>query len=299
MFGQTSMRKLTLVLLSIILFAECKAKRPAETESASPNQPAMEQDAAPGATLGGLHNRKEAADADRMDGTDGRGLGPVALVAPVNAQDRMLEYHVEIVYRTGELLAGRDRLFSIASRRGFLRNSYASAESSSMQLQMAVRSSELYDTLKELDQLGELVTENITVTDHTENNFAQTLKSKREELRTARRGGALVGDAGVRNWTEREAQLQQSEDASDLAQLEKWRISDKVRYATISIRLQGPALPESIQVPVYRNAFTGLLNFFLGFVYYAIYFLPVLFAAALLIRYRRQIKSLLGLGPKQ
>lgn len=289
------MRKLTFVLLSFILIADCKAKKPAETEPASPLQASRERDEAPGAVVGGIQ-RKNAEDADRIEE---RGLGPVALVAPVNAADRMLEYHVEIVYRTKDLLSGRDRLFSIASRRGFLRNSYASAESSSMQLQMAVRSSELYDTLKELDQLGDLVTENITVTDHTENNFAQTLKSRREELRTARRGGALTGDAGVRNWTEREAQLQQSEDASDLAQLEKWRISDRVRYATISIRLQGPALPESIQVPVYRNAFTGLLNFFLSLAYYAIYFLPVLFVLALVIRYRAQIKGLLGMGPKQ
>ena len=167
-----------------------------------------------------------------------------------------------------------------------------------MQLQMAVRSSELYDTLKELDQLGELVTESITVTDHTENNFAQSLKAKREDLRIARRGGALTGDAAVRNWTEREAQLQQSEDASDASQLEKWRIQDRVKYATISVSLRGPALPAAIQVPVYRNAFTGLLNLFLSFVYYLIYLLPLLFVVALMIRYRRGIKGLLGMDKK-
>lgn len=287
------MRVFTLLLVSILAAGAC-SKPPADrTEAVS--RMAQEADESPQATVAAPGDARAKKDAG---GLENRELGPVALVAPVNAADRLLEYNVDVVYRTKELLAGRDRLFSIAARRGFLRNSYASAESSSMRMQMAVRSTELYDTLKELDQLGELVTENINVTDHTENNYAQSLKSRREELRMARRGGALTGDAAVRNWTEREAQLQQSEDASDASQLEKWRIQDRVRYATISISLQGPALPEAIEVPVYRNAFTGLLNFFLSFVYYLIYLLPGLFVLALLIRYRMAIKSLLGIGKK-
>lgn len=289
--GQRSMR--IFLLTSIFLFVGFAAG------CSKPASDRLEQAAEPPSQMTGGQPavaREKKMDAEADDA--GQGLGPVALVAPINAADRMLEYRVDVVYRSPELLAGRDRLFSIAARRGFLRNSHASSRSSSMQLQMAVRSSELYDTLKELDQIGELVTESITVLDHTENNFAQSLKAKREELRMARRGTALTGDAAVRNWTEREAQLQQSEDASDAAQLEKWRIQDRVKYATISVSLEGPALPEAIEVPVYRNAFTGLLNLFLSFVYYLIYLLPVLFVLALLIRYRRGIKSVLGLGKK-
>lgn len=287
------MRKLVGIVLFLALLS-CKQK--SETEPGSPAQTRMEADEAP---VGGVQERKASLQNAQRDRAGDDGLGPVALTAPLNAQDRLLEYRVAVSYRTGELLAGRDRLFSIASRRGFLRQSHASAESSHMQLEMAVRSTELYDTLKELDALGVLISESIQVTDHTENSYAQSLKAKREEIRTARRGAAVAGDAGVRNWTEREAQLAASEDQADAAALEKWRIQDRVRYATISVNLQGPDLPEPVVVPVYRNAFTGLLNAFLSLVYYLIYWAPVLFVAALLIRYRRQIKNLFSPGKKE
>jgi len=224
-------------------------------------------------------DQEEGKTDKMMAGEQGPGLGSGTFAAPLNAPGRLLEYNVDVTYRTKDIIAGRSMLFDVAARRGFLMTSSASAKSASMQVRMAVRSSELLDTLKELDRTGDLVEESINVIDHTENDYGQTLKAKREEIRNIRRNQAMIGDAAARNWAERDAALERSEDAADAAKLEKWRIQDRVNWATVTIHLDGPDLPAAVQVPTYRNAFVGLLNLLLWLVYASIYVLP--FAAVI------------------
>ncbi|MBL8019126.1 MAG: DUF4349 domain-containing protein [Leptospirales bacterium] len=289
--------RITWITLTILTLAFCKQRNEdaVATKQSAPEAVAM-HDEAPmesdrSRMVGG--NQGQATDNRKMDGP---GLGTVALVAPIKAQGRLLEYRVNVSYRSTDLLAGRTLLFDIASRRGFLRNSYASSNSSSMQIEMAVRSSELYDTLKELDRAGELREEQITVSDHTENDFAQELKATREEKRMLRRNLALQGDAAARNWTERDAALARSEDETDAARLEKWRIQDRVNWATIHVSLQGPDLPAPVQVPNYRNAFVGLLNMLLELIYGIIYLSPFLVLGGILFWNRKRILGLFKRG---
>ncbi|MCE9599747.1 MAG: DUF4349 domain-containing protein [Spirochaetia bacterium] len=286
--------RITLVTLTILTLAFCKqredavsqAKRGIEAEAPAAQSMAKDdQDmrVTLGTTRGGEPEQKRF---------EGPGLGTVALIAPIRAQGRLLEYRVDVTYRSTDLLAGRALLFEIASRRGFLRNSAASSRSSTMQLEMAVRSNELYDTLKELDRAGELRDEQINVTDHTENDFAQELKSTREEKRMLRRNLALQGDAAAKNWTERDAALARSEDESDAARLEKWRIQDRVNWAIIHVNLEGPDLPATVQVPNYRNAFVGLLNMLLELFYGIIYLAPLLVLVGIIFWNRNRILGL-------
>lgn len=249
----------------------------------------MEQGQAPAAARA-VSDADEAAQGKKAD-APGAQLGSVGLVAPIGAQSRLLEYNVDVRYRSTDLLKARALLYAIAARRGFLRNASASAESSTMNLEMAVRASELYDTLKELDATGDLLSENINVTDHTESDYANQLKLKREQLRGARRAAALTGDAAARNWNERETALERSEDASDAASVEKWRIQDRVTWATVAVHVSGPDLPEPIRIPSYRNAFVGLLNLTLQIVYALIYLLPVFAILGLVLATRRRWQS--------
>lgn len=282
------MRFVTIVLITLALFG-CKQKSETKPSQEASAPVASEQAMSRGAAAKS-DDGKLVQDEDVVGGQPaqpGQALGHVGLVAPVGAPGRLLEYNVAVHYRSADLLKARALLYSIASRRGFLRSSSASAESSQVSVEMAVRSTELYDTLKDLDAAGDLLTENISVTDHTEADYGNSLKVKRENLRGARRTQAMTGDAAARNWAEREAALERSEDSSDQAQLEKWKIQDHVNWATISVQVSGPDLPAPIRVPSYRNAFVGLLNVILELGYMAIYILPFLLIGLLLIAKRR------------
>lgn len=225
-------------------------------------------------------------------------LGSVGLVPMQKAGDRLLEYHVAVQYKTAEFMKARALVLSIASRYGFVTSSSASSgRSSSLRTEVAVRIGSLYDVLKELDGLGDLQSENIQVTDHTENNFAQKLRSDREALRILRKGrSAEAGDPTAKNWAERQASLEKSEDAQDLADLERWKIKDRVSWARITILLEGPAAPDVIQVPPYKKALIGLVNVGLFLSYILLWILPLLLLGVLVLWKRRAIAGFFGRG---
>ncbi len=263
--------------------------------------------------VGGAHNA-ETGDEEKNDRTremdalsfaggrtgegQAQGLGPVGLVPMQKAGDRLLEYHVALQYRTTDFMKARALVLSIASRYGFVASSSASSgRSSSLNTEIVVRIDSLYEVLKELDALGDLLSENIRVIDHTENNFAQKLRTDRETLRIVRKGrSAEAGDPTAKNWAERQASLEKSEDAQDLAELERWKIKDRVSWARIAISLEGPAAPDMIEVPPYKKALIGLVNLALFLSYALLWISPLLLIGLLLLWKRRAIAGFFGRG---
>jgi len=213
-----------------------------------------------------------------------RDLGEFELRPFANAEGRLLEYRVNVQYRTEDFPAARRNLFALASEYGYLNNSSARAGESrvaSMNAEMRVKSEDLYEVLEELNALGRLEHEDIQVTDHTENMFIQSLKQDREALRQARRARASRGtETAQKNWAEIERLLAESEDRADQTQIEQWRIRDRTAWDSVQISLLGSELPAEIDVPAYGNAFVALANFLLDLLYVLILLLPLWLAIA-------------------
>ena len=204
---------------------------------------------------------------------------------------RLLEYYINLTYNTNEFEKSRRDLQEILSKYGFVASSNASTTGSYayMSIHMKVRADKFYDALLEFDTLGELQSENIRVTDHTENMFVQRLKLRRERIRLQRKAGLTRISPKSENWERRNRSYEQSEDREDKARHEKWKIMDKTSLASVNIYLKGPELPPGVTVPLYKKAFIGLVNMFLEVVYVLIWLLPLIIIVLIIIWKRKQI----------
>ena len=273
--------------LLLLLFAACKQNdtgAPSESMEMRKVAPSLEeapaaQDMSPGA------QRARESEPARPEA-----LPPLAF-DPGIISDRLLEYRLDLTYRTDDILRARQLLYDTAKKRGFLLQSYVNSEDAVITTTMSVRVEEMHETLKDLSALGPLESETISVQDHTESEFIRAVRAKREELRMQRRSQALTGPAAAQNWAQREQALAASEDAADEATIEKWRIADRVSRATIAVTVRGPAAPDPVVVPSYRNAFVGALNLLMQLLYILVYALPFI-VPVLLIVWKR--KSLFG-----
>jgi len=249
--------------------------RAARTE-ASPAAPASKKDryAAP------IEDQSVAGEG-RLGGQDQESLGRVFApgVGAVSTAERRLEYSMNVSYQIESLKTSRAFFNQWIPRFGFLAQESASAHGQGyMHLTVRVKAAQLYAALTELDGIGKLVSENITVHDHTENLVHQQMLSAREDIRNRRRSNAAQGiTPNAKNWESTENLLSASEDKQIATRMEEWRIGDRTQWATIQISL---ALPASaaiapIEVPEFKNAFVGLLNVFLQISYALIYLIPL------------------------
>ncbi|MEQ9362961.1 MAG: DUF4349 domain-containing protein, partial [Leptospirales bacterium] len=229
-----------------------------------------------------------------------RDLGGVAGGALQIPEDRLLEYKIQVTYRTDDYRLARQSLLEIAGKHGHLTNSYASTDPTwSMNTSMRIRVAEMYGVLKELDRLGELESEQIQSTDHTENMVLAERQYRRERLRLVRRSAAArQTPAANKTWAQREQLIEQSEDRQDQAEHEQWKINDRVNFAQIDVHLLGPELPVQVEVPPYQNAFLILVNWFLELLYAMILAAPLWLLLLLVWIKRGAIKALLGIKPK-
>lgn len=199
------------------------------------------------------------------------------IFTPLNTNlDRLIEYNIDLSYESTDLINTRKQLLSFVSKYGFLESSSAeNIRSPYMSLKIRVSADKLYESLQELDKLGNLLSENISTIDHTEGMVWQKRKITRERLRQIRRGlASRQVSTNSKNWQEIEESVSSSEDQLDLAEQESWKINDRVKWATITLSYRTPVPPDAIQVPAYKNAFIGLLNLFLELTYYLIWILP-------------------------
>lgn len=199
---------------------------------------------------------------------------------PAAGNERKLEYNVSLNYQISELKPARAFFNQWIPRYGFLLSETAAGDSHGyMSLRVRIRSANLYAALNDLDQIGRLSSENIAVTDHTENAVYQQFLAAREEIRNRRRSiaNAQTG-TGSKNWEATENLLSQSEDRQLATRMEDWRINDRVGWATLNITLSLPPVPPvtTVEVPHFRNAFVGVLNVLLQLLYVAIYIVPLI-----------------------
>jgi Domain of unknown function (DUF4349) len=202
------------------------------------------------------------------------------IFTPVVNGERRLEYNIAVNYQIDALKPARAFFNQWIPRYGFLLSESASGQHNGyMTLRVRVRSSNLYAALNDLDAIGALTSENITVMDHTENSVHQQMLAAREEIRKSRRTTANANTGtGSKNWEATENLLSQSEDKQLASRMEEWRIGDRTGWATLQITLSLPvvATPAPVEVPEFRNAFVGLLNVLLQLVYAMIYIVPLL-----------------------
>lgn len=285
-----------IVLFSSVLFFSCaKSEKPAGEPSADQPAPAAEQATSVdeekadhrAGKVGGLQKQEEQKDGD---GIQGHFIAPMEL-----AKERLLEYRVDLTYECTDLVKSRMELLGIVSKRGFIKNSSASVETHKafMTSDLMVKSEKLYDILQELDRVGVLRAETITVTDHTEQMVLQDRKVKREQTRITRKNiAAGQVTAAAKNWNDIENSLERSEDTLDTSEHARWQIRDKVAWAWVHVSLKGPDVPNRIEVPRYSDAFKGLVNVFLWLIYALVYIIPFAILAGLIIWKREKIAGI-------
>jgi hypothetical protein len=292
-------RSCNAILISVILafFMGLSCKKAEEGAPRDGAQPAISQNAPRGeamsvaeeATGGKQRAFQEKKDASRP-GLIGHFLAPMEF-----ARERLLEYRVDLTYESKELMTSRRELLGIVGKYGFIKGGSSSLEN---KIPLAVsdvyvKSDKLYEVLQELDRVGTLLAENITVTDHTEEMALQERTVKREQLRIGRKNAASAQVApATKNWNDIESSLAQSEDKLDASEHAKWKIRDKVAWAWIHVNLKGPDQPERITVPRYTDAFVGMINILLGLLYVIIYILPFVVIAGLIVWKRKQIAAI-------
>jgi|GEM_PF-652486 len=202
------------------------------------------------------------------------------IFTPATTNERKLEYNLAVNYQIDSLKSARAFFNQWIPRYGFLLQETASGDSNGyMTLRVRVRSSNLYAALNDLDAIGKLTSENISVHDHTENAIYQQMLAAREDIRNRRRTIANANTGtGSKNWEATENLLSASEDKQLATRMEEWRVSDRIGWATLTITLSLPATPyvAPVEVPHFRNAFVGLLNVLLQLVYLGIYLVPLL-----------------------
>ncbi|MBN1533213.1 MAG: DUF4349 domain-containing protein [Spirochaetes bacterium] len=232
----------------------------------------------------------------REKGALGDGLD-VNFLAPMDkAKGRLLEYTVSLSYETENILESRRKLLELVSRYGFITHSTAVADTRQpfVNAEVMVKTELLYEALKDFESLGLLKNENINVIDHTEGMVLNERRVQRENLRIMRRNRAMGQlTAQNKNWEAVEQNIEQSEERLDQAEHGKWQIQDKVAWVRVQVSLRGPDLPNRIDVPLYRNAFIGLLNLTLRLVYLLIWLAPFIVLGILIWRYRGRLLGIL------
>ena len=292
-FRGTSIIMAIAALSSILLLFSCAKKdKAADEPSATQPAPAAEQvqsaDLEKAATRPGKARGLEKQEEE--GGLTGHFVAPMEL-----AKERLLEYRVDLTYECADLVRSRMELLGIVSKFGFIKNSSASIETrtSYVTSDLMVKSEKLYETLLELDRVGVLRAENISVIDHTEEMVLNDRKGRREQTRITRKNIASGQvTAAAKNWSDIENSLERSEDSLDASEHAKWQIRDKVAWALVHVNLKGPDVPNRIEVPRYSDAFKGLVNLFLWMIYAMVYLIPVAIVAGLIVWKRDAIAGI-------
>jgi hypothetical protein len=222
-------------------------------------------------------------------------LQPSYKVFKTDIPDRYLHYTVRLTYESSDLRSARISLLELISRYGFFESTQAglgqNSQDDKLTVDALIRAAQLTAMLKDLEAVGKLKEENIQVEDNTEAMFLARQKADRAQVRERRRANALTGSAGVRNWNERETALSESEDQSDEAAHQEWRVKDKVTWANLHITLTTRYRAWRIEIPAYRDALIALIEWVFNLFYYVILLLPLWILLGLIVWKRRNILS--------
>lgn len=232
---------------------------------------------------GAEEKRKERA------GKAGDELKPLLVRPMKEAEERLLEYTIRLKYRNSNFHRARVEILALAGKYGFINaGSTDTADSSSvMTASLSIRAKKLYDFLQEADRIGELTGEQIWVNDHTEEMVQAARRAKREDLRIQRNLRAQGNIApAARNWSAIEESLKRSEDEFDASEHKKWKVTDSVEWAKVTIEIEPVG---AVRVPPYLRALYGAVNIVLYLLYIVIYMSPFIVLFGLLWWKRKSI----------
>ncbi len=200
------------------------------------------------------------------------------------AKERLLEYHISLSYQCHDFHKARAELINIISQYGFVKSGTTDIRHTSrLYITAAIQARDIYRFLLDMDRVGTLVTENIRVSDLTEEMVISQRRIRREEIRIERKQKALAGmPAQAKNWQGIEGSISQSEDRFDQAEHAKWKVLDRVSWANVNISLEPYG---SIHVPPYKKALFELLDLVLWIPYALIYLTPIILLG-MLIRWK-------------
>ena len=219
-----------------------------------------------------------------------RRLSGAFLIPFEAARERLLEYNYHLSYRTESFHKSRQALLKIVGENGFIKsgNSSVSGTYPYMQMVLYVRAENFYKVIQELENLGRLVSERPGTIDHTENMVWQGIKAERERIRVRRKANIARTGQTSKNYLERVRTQEDSEDRLDKTKFERWKIKDKIQWGRIELNLRGPEQPVRYRVPVFKNAWIGLVNLSMDFLYGLLDNLPLL-AALILLYWKRKL----------
>ncbi|HNE54026.1 MAG TPA: DUF4349 domain-containing protein [Leptospiraceae bacterium] len=285
-----------LIIFSFILILFCKQKEVTNAEVAQAAPKAEKKDfyadgtvADEEETIGGNKQRKEREEVKNIPGNLDKPLNPITDAA----KTRFLEYNIQLSYKVEDINKTRENLLNIVKKDSFISRSQTNLSTGyeSMFVQIYIPVGTMYQTLVELDKLGQLTYEDIQTEDLTDKNEEQKIKLSRESIRGSRRSRvANKGSVENWNWKDREDALERSENAEDQAKLESWRIKDRVSWAKVNLTLSGKELSNRIQFPNYKNAFVSAINFLLEISYSLVWLVPVLALGFILFKLYRKIR---------
>ncbi|HRG48093.1 MAG TPA: DUF4349 domain-containing protein [Leptospiraceae bacterium] len=297
------MKILLINTLLLFLFLNCSKKMEpvVSTESNAPAAPKVNQQLADN---DGFADKKEMAEEEapaqekRKDSKGGMKEDDGIIQKPLDpiseaSKSRLLEYTIQLNYKVETIEKARETVLNVVKKESYIASSQTNVSSGyeSMSLQVQVPVTAMYDTLLQLDKIGQLTYEDIRTQDWTEHNELQKNKLSREALRMIRRSKAAnKGSAETWNWKDREEALERSEDTADAAKLESWKIKDHVAWAKVNISISGRELPTKVQVPNYKDALISALNFLLELTYYLVWIVPIAFVGYLLFKGYRWIR---------
>ncbi|MBK8395456.1 MAG: DUF4349 domain-containing protein [Leptospiraceae bacterium] len=235
-------------------------------------------------------NKGRIQETKEENGTIDKPLNPISDAS----KSRLLEYTIQLNYKVESIEKAREVLLNVVKKESYISSSQTNVTSGyeNMYLQIQIPVNVMYETLLQMDKVGQLTHEDIRTQDWTEHNEFQKIKLDRESLRMVRRSKAAnKGSAETWNWKDREEALERSEDSADSAKLESWKIKDHVTWAKVNITISGRELPAKIQLPNYKDAMVGAINFLLDLTYYIAFILPILLIAFLIFKIYRWYRS--------
>lgn len=274
------------VIIGVVLAASMQCAKESEQDAREQSVVTGERarSAATAPKAPGVENQLKQEEADEAGFFTAARLKSMLVLPMEKAKERLLEYNVSLSYQCHDFHKARAELINIISQYGFVKSGNTDIRHNAhLFINAAIQAKDIYKFLLDMDRVGMLVTENIRVSDLTEDMVISQRRIRREEIRIERKQKALAGmPAGARNWQGIEGSISQSEDSYDQAEHAKWKVLDRVTWANVTIFLEPYG---SVHVPPYKKALFELVDLALWIPYALIYLTPLILLG-LLIRWK-------------
>ena len=175
------MKLLLTVILLLSLVLNCGKKESKEPASeTAPSAPQMKKMDSVNRELADAEDETAGVPADKgnlkqeakeNDGIIEKPLDPISDAS----KSRLLEYTIQLNYKVANIEKAREILLGVIKKESYIASSQTNVSSGSenMNLQVQIPVSAMYDTLLQMDKVGQLTYEDIRTQDWTEHNELQ------------------------------------------------------------------------------------------------------------------------------